>query len=87
MFTRYNVKQKRAYVFELEERLAASDKPRLLKTRTVEIPHHSYSSVQVGDVLLIPVEQDTGSEAWTTADLQHSPRAMPRSFPLHRRGA
>jgi len=85
MFTRYNVKRKQMYAFELEERLAASAKPRALQTRSIEIPNHAWGKIGVGDVLLIPTEQDTGNEAWAVADLQHSPNAMPRSFPLARR--
>lgn len=86
MFTRYNVVGKNGPRIKLQERLGVMEKPRQLKTRNIHIPDHAYSKVGVGDVLALPTELDTGSEAWATADIQHSPNAMTRQFPLMRRG-
>jgi hypothetical protein len=86
MFTRYNVVGKKGSHLKLQERLGVMEKPRELKTREINIPNHAYSKVALGDVLALPTELDTGSEAWSTADIQHSPNAMTRQFPLLRRG-
>jgi len=86
MFTRYNVVGKKGSQLKLQERLGVMEKPRELKTREIDIPDHAYSKVALGDVLALPTELDTGSEAWSTADIQHSPNAMTRQFPLLRRG-
>jgi len=86
MFTRYNVVGKKGSHLKLEERLGVTEKPRELKTREIDIPNHAYSKVALGDVLALPTELDTGSEVWATADIQHSPHAMTRQFPLLRRG-
>ena len=86
MFTRYNVVGKKGSQLKLQERLGVMEKPRELKTRDINIPNHANSKVALGDVLALPTELDTGSEAWSTADIQHSPNAMTRQFPLLRRG-